>query len=129
MQQLPTAAQLLATVADVLEREIVPALQGPTQHHARVAASIVGIVERELTLGDAAAERERVVNLSTGAWFDPDADGMCVHGNPNVLTADVGSSKLAQGSTGQHVLVEIERYDGTPPPVRAHVPPEFVARA
>ena len=72
--------------------------------------------------------RERVVNLSTGAWFDPDADGMCVHGNPNVLTADVGSSKLAQGSTGQHVLVEIERYDGAPPPVRAHVPPEFVTR-
>jgi biotin/methionine sulfoxide reductase len=72
--------------------------------------------------------RERVVNLSTGAWFDPDDDGMCVHGNPNVLTADVGSSRLAQGSTGQHVLVEIERYDGTPPPVRAHQPPRFVSR-
>jgi hypothetical protein len=59
VQQPPTAAQLLATVADVLEREIVPALHGPAQHHARVAASIVAIVERELRLGDDAAERER----------------------------------------------------------------------
>jgi biotin/methionine sulfoxide reductase len=72
--------------------------------------------------------REQVVNLSTGAWFDPLDDGTCAHGNPNVLTADIGSSRLAQGSTGQHVLVEIERYDGKPPEVRAHRPPEFVAR-
>jgi hypothetical protein len=59
VQQPPTAAQLLATVADVLEHEIVPALRGPAQHHARVAASIVGIVERELRLGADAAARER----------------------------------------------------------------------
>ena len=59
MQQPPSAADLLATVAEVLEREIVPALGGPTQHHARVAASLVGIVERELRLGPDAAERER----------------------------------------------------------------------
>ena len=59
MQQPPTAADLLATVAEVLEREVVPALGGPVQHHARVAASVVAIVERELRLGPAAAERER----------------------------------------------------------------------
>ena len=41
--------------------------------------------------------RPGVVQLSTGAWFDPldpaDPDAMCVHGNPNVLTADVGTSR------------------------------------
>jgi biotin/methionine sulfoxide reductase len=76
--------------------------------------------------------RPQVVNLPTGAWYDPvdpsSPDSLCAHGNPNVLTADVGSSRLAQGSTGQHVLVEVERFDGSPPPVRAHQPPEFVAR-
>jgi biotin/methionine sulfoxide reductase len=73
--------------------------------------------------------RRGVVQLPTGAWFDPSGeDGMCVHGNPNVLTADVGSSRLAQGCTGQHVLVEIERYAGDPPPVVAHRPPPFVPR-
>ena len=76
--------------------------------------------------------RPRVVNLSTGAWYDPVDptldDSPCAHGNPNVLTADRGSSRLAQGSTGQHVLVEIERFEGDPPPVRAHKPPEFAPR-
>ena len=74
--------------------------------------------------------RPRVVNLSTGAWYDPVdpalPDSPCAHGNPNVLTVDRGSSRLAQGSTGQHVLVEVERFDGAPPPVRAHHPPRFV---
>jgi biotin/methionine sulfoxide reductase len=79
-----------------------------------------------------ASVRPRVVNLSTGAWFDPidpsDPMSPCAHGNPNVLTADVGTSRLAQGSTGQHVLVDIERYEGDPPPVRAHAAPRFVTR-
>ena len=78
--------------------------------------------------------RPRVVNLSTGAWFDPVdpsvPDSPCAHGNPNVLTTDRGtSSRLAQGSTGQHVLVEIERFEGEPPPVRAHEPPRFADRS
>jgi biotin/methionine sulfoxide reductase len=71
--------------------------------------------------------RASVVQLSTGAWFDP-VDGTCVHGNPNVLTRDRGTSRLAQGSTGQHCLVEIERFEGEVPPVRAHQPPRFVER-
>jgi biotin/methionine sulfoxide reductase len=77
--------------------------------------------------------RPQVVNLSTGAWFDPidpTADLVtCAHGNPNVLTTDRGTSRLAQGSTGQHVLVQIERFEGKPPPVRAHQPPTFAVRS
>jgi hypothetical protein len=53
VQPRPTAAELLAAVADVLERDVVPALAGPVQHRARVAASLVAIVERELRLGPA----------------------------------------------------------------------------
>ena len=59
---------------------------------------------------------------------DPEADKpLCVHGNPNVLTRDVGTSRLAQGCTGQLSLVEIERYDGFPPPVKAFDPPPAAA--
>lgn len=76
--------------------------------------------------------RPRVVQLSTGAWYDPedpaDPDAMCVHGNPNVLTADVGTSSLAQGCTGAHVLVEVERWGGALPPVRALDPPVVARR-
>ncbi|MEI2416398.1 molybdopterin guanine dinucleotide-containing S/N-oxide reductase [Orrella sp. JC864] len=68
-----------------------------------------------------------VVQLPTGAWFDPidpDADApMCVHGNPNVLTRDIGTSSLAQGCTGQLTVVQVERHDGPLPPVRAFLPP------
>lgn len=96
--------------------------------------------------------RPRVAQLSTGAWFDPDdgdhsghsdgADhprpdhdhagdaalspglpGTCRHGNPNALTADRPTSGLAQACTGQHVLVQVERFEGEAPPVRAFEPP------
>jgi biotin/methionine sulfoxide reductase len=68
-----------------------------------------------------------VVQLATGAWYDPldpaDPDSLCVHGNPNVLTPDAGTSLLSHGCTGQHVLVQIEKFEGELPPVRAFDPP------
>jgi biotin/methionine sulfoxide reductase len=76
--------------------------------------------------------RPGVVQLSTGAWFDPDDPraelAMCVHGNPNLLTRDVGTSRLSQGCSGQHALVELERFAGTAPPVRAFEPPRIETR-
>ncbi len=73
------------------------------------------------------AVRPGVVQLATGAWYDPldpEADGsLCIHGNPNVLTRDAGTSKLAQACTGQLTVVQIERYYGAPPPIRAFEPP------
>ncbi|MDA8370977.1 MAG: molybdopterin-dependent oxidoreductase [Nocardiopsaceae bacterium] len=73
--------------------------------------------------------RRGVAQLSTGAWFDPSApDVTCAHGNPNVLTADVGTSSLSQGTTGQRALVEVEKYRSAPPPVRAFTPPRITVR-
>ncbi len=66
------------------------------------------------------------IQLSTGAWYDPAPDGTCRAGNPNTLTADVGTSRLAQGPSAHTCLVEIERYDGEPPPVESYSPPEIV---
>jgi biotin/methionine sulfoxide reductase len=79
------------------------------------------------------AVRPSVVQLATGAWYDPldpaDPDAMCVHGNPNVLTFDRGTSKLAQGCSGQHALVEVERWTGPLPPIRAYEPPPIEERS
>ena len=72
------------------------------------------------------AIRPGVVQLPTGAWFDP-VDGMCVHGNPNVLTRDIGTSRLSQGCSGQVTTVQVARYDGNAPPVCAFEPPAFSA--
>jgi biotin/methionine sulfoxide reductase len=78
------------------------------------------------------ALRRGVVQLSTGAWYDPqdpaDPDAMCVHGNPNVLTPDRGTSRLAQGCSGQHALVEVERWDGPLPPISILEPPAMEVR-
>ena len=71
-----------------------------------------------------------VIQLSTGAWYDPidtaDGLGLDVHGNPNVLTRDVGTSKLGQGPTAHSCLVEVERYDGALPEVHAFEPPPII---
>jgi biotin/methionine sulfoxide reductase len=68
-----------------------------------------------------------VVQLPTGAWYDPEDPSaetpLCVHGNPNVLTRDVGTSSLAQGCTGQLCVVEVERFRGNLPPIQAFDPP------
>jgi biotin/methionine sulfoxide reductase len=87
--------------------------------------------------------RPGVLQLPTGAWFDPldeagAADGadagdplgvpFCVHGNPNVLTADQPSSRLSQGCTGQHALVQVERFVGEPPSVTVTAPPELLRK-
>jgi biotin/methionine sulfoxide reductase len=76
------------------------------------------------------AIRRGVVRLPTGAWFDPvpgvGPEPLCAHGNPNVLTADVPSSRLSQGCAGQHALVEVERWIGPPPPVTVGAPPQLI---
>jgi biotin/methionine sulfoxide reductase len=74
--------------------------------------------------------RRGVVQLSTGAWFDPSSElATCAHGNPNVLTTDKGTSRLAQGCAGQHALVELEPVPEPVPPVRAYERPRFASPA
>jgi biotin/methionine sulfoxide reductase len=71
--------------------------------------------------------RRGVVQLSTGSWFDPSSELVtCAHGNPNVLTTDRGTSRLAQGCAGQHALVDVARMPEPAPPVRAHRPPKII---
>lgn len=75
-------------------------------------------------------QRRSVVQLSTGAWFDPidteDGLGLDVHGNPNVLTRDVGTSQLGQGPTAHSCLVEVEPYLGKLPDISVFSPPEII---
>jgi biotin/methionine sulfoxide reductase len=67
-----------------------------------------------------------IIQLPTGAWYDPidpeEDTPLCVHGNPNVLTRDVGTSSFAQGCTGQITTVQVERFNGNLPPIRAFDP-------
>ena len=64
-----------------------------------------------------------VIHMATGAWWDPDENGMCKHGNPNSVTLDVGTSWLAQGPSALTCLVEVEKYTGELPEVTIHRAP------
>ena len=70
-----------------------------------------------------------VVVMATGAWFDPSAVAGEPerHGNPNVLTLDIGTSALAQGTSALTALVEIERWTAPAPAIRAFTPPKLAA--
>ncbi|MEO7402844.1 MAG: molybdopterin dinucleotide binding domain-containing protein, partial [Burkholderiales bacterium] len=71
-----------------------------------------------------------VAVISTGAWYDGDSDGGIErHGNPNVLTIDMGTSTLSQAPAALSLLVEIARWTGAVPPLRIDTPPELVAAA
>lgn len=48
---VPTAEQLLESVREWLERDVLPATQGRLQFHARVAVNVLAMVERELAMG------------------------------------------------------------------------------
>lgn len=81
-------------------------------------------IGRQGSAGSEAHEVAGVVVLPTGAWYDPaDPARLEVHGNPNVLTRDVGTSTLAQGTSAHSCLVEVERYDGALPDVKAFSQP------
>jgi biotin/methionine sulfoxide reductase len=71
--------------------------------------------------------RPGVVAMATGAWWNPAragaSDAPCLHGNANVLTQDVPTSRLGQGSAAQSCLVEIEAWPGDLPPITVHAPP------
>lgn len=72
-----------------------------------------------------------VVQLPTGAWFDPSepaqSHSLEKHGNPNVLTPDRGTSRLAQSPTCNSTLVQVSRFMGAVPPVTAFDPPATVS--
>ena len=72
-----------------------------------------------------------VIELPTGAWFDPQdwEDGVLeVHGNPNALTPDVGTSSLAQGCSAHTCLVEVEKFTGEAPTLQVFQPPKSEKR-
>lgn len=76
MQDRPTLTELIDAVRGFLERDVVPALEGTTKFHARVAVNVLAIVARELEHGPAqlAAEWERLDALLGAEPLPPPAE-------------------------------------------------------
>lgn len=70
------------------------------------------------------------VALHEGAWYDPQDLGvsekpLCKYGNPNVLTRDEGTSKLAQGNSPNTAIVQVEKFVGEAPAVTVFTEPKY----
>ncbi|MEI2386895.1 trimethylamine-N-oxide reductase TorA [Breoghania sp. JC706] len=68
-----------------------------------------------------------VLRVSEGGWYDPSAPleegSLDAYGDVNVLTFDVGTSKLAQGNCGHSAAADVEKFTGTPPEVNVFTAP------
>lgn len=62
MQDRPSASELLATLAEMLEEDVLPATEGLVQHYVRVGVNLCRILEREAKLG-ATIEADEVARL------------------------------------------------------------------
>jgi Domain of unknown function (DUF6285) len=61
MQFVPTAADLAAAIARLLEEQVGGEVPAHLQHPVRVAAHLARLLEREAQLGPANADRERAL--------------------------------------------------------------------
>jgi trimethylamine-N-oxide reductase (cytochrome c) len=69
-----------------------------------------------------------VIRIHEGAWYGPvgkdgskeggsEIGALCSYGDPNTLTQDIGTSKLAQACSAYTCLVDFEKYQGKLPDV------------
>ena len=65
----PSAAELVAAVREFIEGDVSAATEGRVRFHARVAANVLAMVERELTVGvdQANAHAERLARLGVSS--------------------------------------------------------------
>ncbi len=69
---MPTAEQLVESVREWLEGDVLAGTTGRLQFHARVAANVLAIVERELRLGSSQAAAHAVRLAQLGSSDDAD---------------------------------------------------------
>lgn len=72
--------------------------------------------------------RKGVVRVCEGGWFDPVEPGKigsdCAYGDINMLTPDIGTSKLAQANCGHTAIGDIEKVEGTAAKLRVFDTPK-----
>ena len=64
MQDRPTAAELLATLTEYLQGEVLPNVQGTLRYHTLVAANLTRMLEREMLQYPSALSAERTALCS-----------------------------------------------------------------
>lgn len=67
---VPTVAELVAAVRDFLQTDVLPAVEGRTRYHTRVAINVLGMVVREIELGPGQAEEHAARLAALGVAGD-----------------------------------------------------------
>ena len=106
----------VSTESKIAGREPVALSRGDAAERGIADGDVVRIWNDRGETYAGAVVRDDVVSgvalLATGAWYtplDPAGAGPELHGNPNVLTRDVPTSRLTQGPTAQSLLVQVEK--------------------
>ncbi len=120
MQDRPTTLELLAAVRDFVTRDVVPTLDGRRQFHARVAANVLAIVERELRDGDAQL-REEWTRLRTLGAVAADRDGGPHDVDDDVPPADPATLRAAVVALNADLAARIRAGDADHGSFRAAV--------
>lgn len=71
-----------------------------------------------------------VIRIYEGAWFGPlnnDIGAIDTYGDPNTVTIDIPTSQLAQATSANTVVVDIEKHKGEVPPVTSFSGPIHVS--
>jgi biotin/methionine sulfoxide reductase len=123
----------LSRKAKVSDREAI--LIGPedAEHRGLHAGDVVRVFNERgaflagVTIAAPGTLLPGVVQVPTGAWYDPLEPGVPgsleKHGNPNVVTSDQGTSRLTQCSAAQTCLVEVALCPDPPPVTAFDLPP------
>jgi hypothetical protein len=114
MNDRPTATELLRAVERFLERDVVPALQGPGRFHARVAANVVAIVAREIETEEEhlAAEWERLGAVLGGSGERPASREALrdeVRARSETLVARIRSGEADRGPWREQVVAHLRQ--------------------
>jgi biotin/methionine sulfoxide reductase len=116
----------LAQANKVAGREAIRLNPADARRRGIKAGQVVRVFnDRGACLAGAVIEqgvRQGVAVMATGAWYSANAQGLELAGNPNVLSRDIGTSRLTQGCAALSVLVDVERYRGKAGPA-ASLPP------
>ena len=68
-----------------------------------------------------------MVVLCEGGWYDPAEPGkpgtLCRYGDVNVLSRDIGTSRLTQATSALTIAAEVEKFTGALPPVETFSAP------